>query len=187
MNLTQKQLHDACGISYPSGFILSLSPYPLRFPMTFDETPHSSDYYVQCVGSDPLKLDLSFVVNSLLHTYWGYWRNHDIICESIRNSICFGVWKHSLDSRLSDMQVGFARVVTDYATFSWACDIFIDPQHQKKGLGRFFMNTLIAHDSIARRVCYLSTRDAHAFYAKFGFERLGDSNVMRRLPAKVVS
>lgn len=152
--------------------------------MNFDDTPHSNDYYIQCVGTDPLKIDLTFVVNTLQHSYWGSWRTHDIIYESIRNSICFGVWWRSSGARIMDLQVGFARVVTDYATFSWLADVFIDSAHQKKGLGRFFLSELVKHDSIARRACYLSTRDAHAFYAKFGFEQLGNSNVMRRLPNK---
>lgn len=183
-DITQKQLHDAFGIKYPSGFILKLGD-PLRYPMnpiTDDTPPHTDDYYIQCVGGDPLRLDLPFVVNNLLNSYWGGWRSHDIVTESIRNSICFGLWKHAAANKNHDEQVGFARVVTDYATFSWLADVFIAPAHQKKGLGRFFLNTLIAHDSIARRACYLSTRDAHEFYAKFGFMRQGDSNVMRRLP-----
>jgi GNAT superfamily N-acetyltransferase len=155
--------------------------------MIDDSILHTDDFYVSCVGNDPSKLDLAFVVNSLLGTYWGSWRTHEIIIESIRNSICFGVWQHSVDPHVRDTQVGFSRIVTDYSTFSWLADFFISPNYQKKGLGKFLIQTMVAHNSVSRRACYLSTRDKHGFYANHGFISQGDSNVMRRLPTKFIS
>jgi GNAT superfamily N-acetyltransferase len=154
--------------------------------MNFDDSilHTDDDFYTACVGNDPTKLDFTFVVNSLLNTYFGSWRSREIVEDSIRNSICFGVWRHAVGPGRQDIQVGFARTVTDYATFTWLADFLIAPEYQRRGLGKFLLSHMVTHDSVARRACYLSTRDAHEFYAKFGFERLGNSNVMRRLPTK---
>ena len=145
-----------------------------------EPTLHTEDFYV---STDPKLLDTTWIVNTLLSTYFGSWRTHEIIHESIRNSICFGVYQHSLDPMKSrDRQIGFARAVTDYATISWVCDVVIEPEFQNKGLGSFLMNSMLENAVINRRSVYLRTRDAHDFYAKFGFVRLDTSEVMNRVP-----
>jgi GNAT superfamily N-acetyltransferase len=80
--------------------------------------------------------------------------------------LCFGAYL--ADTR---QQVGFARVVTDGATFSWVCDVFVDPAHRGHGLGKRLVAEILAHPRIAAGTVYLGTKDAHGLYEKFGFVR----------------
>ena len=86
----------------------------------------------------------------------------DIVRKAIENSLCFGVYD-------GETQVGFARMVTDSATFGWMCDVFILPSHRGRGLGKWLVECMMDHPDIKvlRRII-LSTRDAHEFYQKSG-------------------
>ena len=119
-------------------------------------------------------LDVAFIYQSLNSTYWAKGRSRETVEESIRNSLCFGVYKTETRE-----QIGFARVVTDQATFSWICDVFIEETHRKKGLGKWLVECVTAHPSVKNCRSFLGTADAHALYEKFGYAR---SEVMRRLP-----
>lgn len=131
--------------------------------------------------TDGLKnMNAQWVTDTLLGTYFGSWRTHEIVMEAMRNSHCFGLFTPSA-SGIGVRQIGFCRIITDQATFSWLADVVIDPREQRKGYGSFLIEAAMARASGA---VYLNTRDRHDFYAKFGFVRLGDSNVMRRIPAK---
>ena len=77
----------------------------------------------------------------------------------------------------SRQQVGIARVVTDKVTFSWLCDVFVDPGHRKLGLGKRMITHLLADPRLVKTKMYLATKDAHGLYERFGFERL---ELMRR-------
>lgn len=138
----------------------------------------SEDFYV---SSDKKLLDHTWVTNSILGAYWGGWRTHEIIAESLRNSICFGVYKRATQTFTHDRQVGFGRIVTDGATFSWVADILIDPNYQKRGLGKMLMAAIVEHPSVARTVSLLRTRDAAGLYQQFGYE---PTDAMRRIPKK---
>lgn len=145
--------------------------------MTFDDTPHSDDFYV---SDQPRLLDVTWITNALLSTYFGSWRNHEIIAESIRNSHCFGLYQNAPHEpgmlRPRDSQVGFCRLVTDGATFSWLCDVVIGEPFRGRGLGKFLIGEALKH---AKGAVYLGTRDTHSLYAKFGFTPV---TVMRRVP-----
>lgn len=145
-------------------------------PRVNEDTDPGQDYYI---STDPKKIDYHFVTNGILGSYWGGWRTHENIADSIKNSLCFGVYFHAENPLYTDKQVGFARVVTDRATFSWIADVFIDQRHQKKGLAKFLMHTIVNHHDLCRTVMYLKTRDAHSLYEKFGFEKI---DAMRRVP-----
>ena len=139
----------------------------------FDDLPHTDDYYV---STDKTKLDHAFVIREVRASYWGGWRTPNVIMDSIYNSMCFGLYHHGADG---DRQVGFARVVTDYCTIAWICDVLVCQEHQGKGLGKFLLRTVMDHPDVEPRSCVLTTRDAQELYAKFGFKRI---EAMKRLP-----
>jgi GNAT superfamily N-acetyltransferase len=124
------------------------------------------------LSTDPELLDLDFICHSLNGTYWAQNRPRAVVEESIRNSVCFGVYEKE-----SKRQVGFARVVTDKATFSWICDVFIAENHRKKGLGKWLMACVAEHPFVKNSVSLLGTRDAHGLYEKYGYIR---TELMRR-------
>jgi len=126
------------------------------------------------ISTEPGLLDIDFVCRGLNTTYWAGARRRDVIEESIRNSVCFGVY-----DKAAGRQVGFARVVTDRATFAWICDVFIDEGHRGRGLGKWLMACVTAHPDVRNSVSFLGTRDAHGLYEKFGFVR---ADLMKRPP-----
>jgi GNAT superfamily N-acetyltransferase len=127
------------------------------------------------VSTDPNMLDINFVCRVLTTSYWAEGRPRSVIEESIRNSLCFGVYE-----RPGMNQVGFARVVTDKVTFSWICDVIIDEPYRKKGLGKWLMSHVVSHADVRETRSRLGTRDAHGLYHKFGYER--EDHLMLRRP-----
>jgi GNAT superfamily N-acetyltransferase len=126
------------------------------------------------ISTDPGRLDLDAIYAYLSgESYWARGRPRDQIVRGIENSIPFGVY---LDGR----QVGFARVVTDYATFAWLADVYVLEAHRGQGLGKALVEAVIEHPAVAPvpRVV-LATADAHGLYERYGFKRLrGDSRWM---------
>jgi GNAT superfamily N-acetyltransferase len=121
------------------------------------------------ISTDPARLDIEVIYNYLHHTaYWSQGRPRDVIEKSIAHSENFGVYH-------GDALVGYARVITDYATFAYLCDVFILPHAQGRGLGKWLMETILAHPELqGLRYWYLRTRDAHGLYKQFGFTELRD-------------
>jgi GNAT superfamily N-acetyltransferase len=84
----------------------------------------------------------------------------------VRNSFCFGLFER-------DRQIGFVRVVTDFTTFAYLCDVFVLESHQGKGLGTWMMECVVRHPRLqGLRRWHLTTRDAHALYRSVGFTQL---------------
>ena len=129
------------------------------------------------ISTERGRLDLEFIVRSLHSTYWAVERSREDILTSLEASLCFGVYCADTSE-----QVGFARVVTDGVTFSWLCDVLVDPVHRSRGLGKRLVEAVLAHPKVARTRVYLGTKDAHGLYEKYGFVRW---ELMRRptLPA----
>jgi len=136
--------------------------------MTFENATH-------LVSTDAGLLDLDFICAALAGSYWAQDRPRPVVEQSIRNSLCFGLYE-----KLSRRQVGFARVVTDGATASWLCDVVIDGPHRNRGLGKFLVSCVVAHPHVGATMCLLRTRDAHGLYERFGFAR---AELMRRPPS----
>jgi len=90
-----------------------------------------------------------------------------VVENAIKNSLCFGVY-HQTDNGLT--QVGFARIVTDHATFAWLCDVYIETQFRGQGLSKWLVECVLSHPALKglRRIC-LATKDAHSLYKKYGF------------------
>lgn len=124
------------------------------------------------ISTNQSLLDHDFIVRSLNSSYWASERPKEVIERSLTSSLCFGVY-----AKETNQQVGFARVVTDRATFSWICDVFVAPEHQGFGLGKKLMVEILQHPDLASTAMFLGTRDAHGLYERFGFVRL---EMMRR-------
>src|SRR5438552_3765805 len=122
---------------------------------------------------DKTRLDLEGVCRLLADTYWAADRPRTVMEKAVQHSVCLGLFHRAA-------QVGFARAVTDYATFTWICDIVIHPEHRGQGLGKWLVQCLIAHPLLQTRSQVLATRDAHGLYQRFGFER---SEYLKRMPA----
>ena len=118
------------------------------------------------IRTDPARLDLDAIHDFLSRTYWSPGVPKAVVARAIANSVCFGVFH-------GDAQVGFARVITDKATFAYLSDVYILEAHRGLGLSRRLMQAVRAHPDLqGLRRMMLATRDAHALYAKFGFKPL---------------
>lgn len=120
------------------------------------------------ISTDKSKLDIGLVHEFLSKfSYWAQGRSLDVVKTSIEHSLCFGVYN-------GDQQIGFARVVTDYATFAWLCDVFILESRRGHGLGKWLIECAVTHPDLQRlKIFLLATSDAHELYSRYGgFERL---------------
>jgi GNAT superfamily N-acetyltransferase len=121
------------------------------------------------ISTNREKLDLRVIHEYLSgQSYWAQGRPIDVVKRSVENSLCFGLY------RSSGGQIGFARVVTDYATFGWLCDVFVLDEGKGKGLGKWLIRTIVDCPELKQlKRIMLATRDAHAFYKRYGgFESL---------------
>ena len=105
-------------------------------------------------------------------TYWADRRPTETIEKSMRNSACFGI-RSGEDQKL----IGFARVISDYATTWYLCDVIIDPEYREQGLGKALVSHITTQFSGQRGL--LLTRDAHGLYAHYGFASAGDRAMTR--------
>jgi len=117
------------------------------------------------ISTDSARLDLDRIVALMRTSYWAAERTRESTEASLRNSRCFGLYDTS-----QGRQIGLTRVVTDYATFAWVCDVIVDEEYRGNGLGVWMMETVLADPQLrAVRRWTLATRNAHALYARFGF------------------
>ena len=140
--------------------------------MSSTETDSSSAYEI---STDAARLDLAAIHAYLTRSYWSPGIPLATVERAARNSLCFGVYENATGA-----QVGFARVVTDHATFAYLCDVYVLEAHRGRGLGKRVMREVMAHPAIigARRVM-LATRDAHGLYRQSGFVEAGrEGNLM---------
>lgn len=118
------------------------------------------------ISTDPARIDLSIVHAFLANSYWAKGIPKETVRLSIENSIAFGVYH-------GQQQVGFARVISDLATFAYLADVFIVPDYRGRGLSRWLMECIVGHPNLqGLRRWMLATQDAHDLYAKFGFTAL---------------
>ena len=117
------------------------------------------------VSTDPARIDLDYVHRYLSHeSYWAGAIPRDVVARSVVNALSFGLFAPG------GAQVGFARVITDRATFAWLADVFIDPAQQGLGLGKALMDAIVAHPDLqGLRRFMLATADAHSLYERYGF------------------
>ena len=126
------------------------------------------------ISTDPSKLSLDVIYRYLSEeSYWAKGIPRTVVKRSIANSICFGVYVNS-------EQIGFARVISDKATFAYLGDVFILPHYRGKGLSKWLMQTIHAHPELQElRRWWLGTKDAHGLYEQFGWTRITEEVAKR--------
>lgn len=118
------------------------------------------------INTNKSKIDVAYVHRFLSSSYWAENIPFDVVQRSIDGSLCFGVYE-------GEQQIGFARVITDEATFAYLCDVFIDEAYRGKGLSKWLMETILSYPSLqGLRRFMLATKDAHELYRQFGFTAL---------------
>lgn len=131
------------------------------------------------ISTEKARLDIEMIHRFLSYdSYWAQGRTLEQTRTAIENSICFGVY-------LEERQVGFARVVTDRATFAYIGDVFILDEFRGRGLSKTLMRTMLQHPELqGLRRWVLATKDAHGLYEQFGFSELRFPERWMELPAK---
>jgi len=118
------------------------------------------------VSTDRAFLDLDTIHTFLTNCYWAKGIPKDTVARSIENSLCFGLYR-------GKQQVGFARVITDRATYAYLADVFVLPEYRGRGLSKWMMECIVTHPDLrGLRRWTLATRDAHGLYQQFGFRLL---------------
>ena len=115
------------------------------------------------ISTDKNKLDVDYVHAFLSQSYWSPGVPIGVVKKAMKGSLCFGVY-------YQDKQIGYARMVTDRATFAYLADVFIDENYRGKGLGKWLVEAILAHPHLRglRRIL-LATKDAHKLYEQCGF------------------
>jgi GNAT superfamily N-acetyltransferase len=120
------------------------------------------------ISTDKSRLDMTTIHAYLSEeAYWSRGIPRQVVEAGIASSLCFGVYQ-------GEQQVGFARVISDYASFAYLCDVFILEPYRAQGLGKWLMSCVMSHPDLqGLRNFLLFTRDAHGLYAQFGFTPVG--------------
>ena len=132
------------------------------------------------ISTDPEKINRALVHAFLAASYWAKGIPRETVDRSIEGALCFGLYENG-------RQVGFARVITDRATFAYLADVFVVESHRGRGLAAWLMETILAYPELqGLRRWMLLTRDAHPLYRKVGYTELAHpERVMERVDAKV--
>jgi GNAT superfamily N-acetyltransferase len=124
------------------------------------------------ITTDPARLDLAAIHAYLSRSYWAEGVPLAVVERAILNSLCFGLLR-------GDEQVGFARVITDRATFAYLSDVYVLEEHRGKGLSKWLLEVIQGHEDLqGLRRFLLATMDAHGLYAQFGFKPLANPTRM---------
>jgi len=139
--------------------------------VTAEKPPYS-------ISTDRERLDLPMITAYLARSYWAEGIPLPVVERAVQGSLCFGLYEGT-------RQVGFARCVTDAATFAYLADVFVLEAHRGRGLARWLMEVIVSHPDLqGLRRFSLVTRDAHGLYEKFGFTPLvrpeGHMEIVRR-------
>ena len=146
--------------------------------MTFQE--HRRSEFL--ISTDPARLDVDMIHAFLTNCYWAKGIPRETLVRSIEHSLCFGIYDCS-STRVpllaknarngAPTQIGFARVISDFATIAYLGDVFVLESHRGRGLGKWLMECIIQHPTVrGLRRWILLTRDAHGLYSQFGFTAL---------------
>jgi len=128
-----------------------------------------------CITTDPDRLDVDAIHSYLTRSYWAAGIPRETVARATRGSLCFGLFQGT-------EQVGFARVITDRATFAYLCDVYVLEQHRGRGLGKWLIGAVVAHpELLGLRRFVLATRDAHGLYAQHGFVPLARPEIFMEI------
>lgn len=126
------------------------------------------------ISNDKSILSIVKVCKLLSKSYWANERSRDVIIKSIENSLCYGVY-------LNENQIGFGRVITDYSTTFYICDVILEEKYRGIGLGKKLIECMMQFDDFSDSYGILATRDAHGLYQQYGFIN-AEKNFMHRMP-----
>jgi len=130
------------------------------------------------ISTDKSLLSIDKVCELISKSYWASKRPREVIIKSIDNSICYGVY-------CNEEQIGFGRIITDFATTYYLCDVILDEKYQGIGLGKKLVECMIKSEGFCSMTGILITQDAHGLYHQYGF--IKDEKVfMRRNPIEVL-
>jgi GNAT superfamily N-acetyltransferase len=116
------------------------------------------------ISTDPARHNLDVIHGFLTNGYWAKGISREVVARSIEHALCFGVYDGS------GAQVGFARVISDFATIAYVGDVFVLESHRGRGLAKWLMECITQHPALqGLRRWILTTRDAHGLYAQVGF------------------
>jgi len=116
------------------------------------------------ISTDRERMNLDVIHGFLTNCYWAKGIQREVVARSIKHSLCFGIFEGS------GTQVGFARVVSDFATVAYLGDVFVLKSHRGRGLSKWLMQCIVKHPALQNlRRWILLTRDAHGLYSQFGF------------------
>jgi len=139
------------------------------------EIPYAAERPPYSISTEPARLDVDTIWGWLRESYWSPGVPRETVVRAIQHSIPFGIYE-------GQRQVGFARIVSDRATFAYLADVFVDPAARGRGLGVWLMEVITAHPELqGLRRWMLGTRDAHGLYAKFGFRPLARPEVFMEI------
>ena len=120
------------------------------------------------ISTEKEKMDIDLIHSFLTRSYWAEGISKEIVRRSIEGALCFGVFEN-------ERQIGFARMITDRATFAYLADVFIIDEYRGLGLSKWLMEVIMSHPDLqGLRRLMLATRDAHELYKKFGFTQLNN-------------
>ena len=129
--------------------------------------PHEFRHGTYLISDDSARLDVDAVHAYLSRSYWAAGIPREVVARSLSNSLCLGIYAGD------DKQVGLIRVVSDFATFAYLCDVYVLEEHRRHGLAKAAMQLTMSHPRLQNlRGWSLRTRDAHGLYAQFGFKPL---------------
>ena len=124
------------------------------------------------VSTDKTKLNVPFIQDFLKDIYWAAGRTIDEVQTTIDSSVCFGIY-------LNEVQIGFARVITDYVVFAYVMDVFIAEEHRGNGYSSILIEAMMKESILQEvKIWRLATSDAHFLYEKFGFKTLAHPEKM---------
>jgi GNAT superfamily N-acetyltransferase len=125
---------------------------------------HAKEVYA---SDDRDKMDVDFIYDNLKTLYWALNLTRENLIGRINNSLCFGVF-------VDGKQKGFARVITDYFSFAYLADVFVEEKERGKGYSRVLMEYIMDYPSLKDTRWLLATRDKHGLYKKFGFTEVAN-------------
>jgi GNAT superfamily N-acetyltransferase len=130
------------------------------------------------LSTDRGRLDREAIHDFLKRSYWAHGIPRDVVDRSVDNALCFGLYEGS-------RQIGFARVITDYATFAYLSDVYVLESHRGRGLATWMMEVVMAHPELqGLRRWMLATRDAHRLYRRIGFADLAHPEWLMEISAR---
>jgi GNAT superfamily N-acetyltransferase len=141
-----------------------------------DTLPHEWQRDEFTVSDERARLDVAFVHEFLsTSSYWAQGREFEVVQRAVEHSLPFGLYDGA-------RQIGFARVVTDYATFAWLADVFVLDEYRGHGLGKWLVECTLAHPDLQNlRRWILATRDAHEIYRRHGFKETPQGFYMEKI------